>query len=252
MLYCWLAAYAFSPHSSREWSVVLAIASPVLLVGMFFTDGRGGWVAAVVGAAYVALRYGIRPLLVAAAFVVALTLVATYQTESAFRKQVDMTFDPTRLNYQSEFATSAGIDDGSRVEIWQHEAPRVIDAPLFGTGLYHRGGLSGLWTTGSHNYWLQMFLETGIVGGVLVLSVFWKMWQAAGSRWPEAAGVGIGARGALLAAFLGGMSGEYFYGGKPLLALFLVVAPALSLPFEAQTRVAPSNTALGKPSLRAA
>jgi hypothetical protein len=53
----------------------------------------------------------------------------------------------------------------------------------------------------------------------------------------ESAGVSIPARAGLVAAFVGGMSGEYFYGGKPLLALFLVAAPILSLPFESSSQV---------------
>ena len=143
-----------------------------------------------------------------------------------------MTLDPSRLRQESEFASTTGIDDGSRVQIWTHEAPKIVNSPILGAGLYHRGAASGLFPTGSHNFWLQMFLELGIVGGVTILAAMWNMWRAAGSRWADSAGVAIASRAALVAAFVGGMSESYFYGGKVLLALFLAVAPSLSLPFE--------------------
>jgi hypothetical protein len=237
IMYCWMTAYWLTSVSSRVWCAALALASPILLVGFFLSDGRGGWVAAIVGGAYVALRFGIRPSLVVPIMIGLASVVATYQTEEGFRTQIDMTLDPSKLNQQSDFASTTGIDDGSRVDIWLHEAPRVFYSPVLGTGLFHRGGLSLIWPTGSHNFWLQMFLETGIVGGAMVLMVFRRMWQAAGSRWAESAGVSIPARAGLVAAFVGGMSGEYFYGGKPLLALFLVAAPILSLPFESSSQV---------------
>ncbi len=46
-----------------------------------------------------------------------------------------------------------------------HESAKFPKSPIFGTGFYHRGEKSGLWLTGSHNFWIQMFLETGLVGG---------------------------------------------------------------------------------------
>jgi len=83
-----------------------------------------------------------------------------------FREQVDKTlFLPTE-QYGYQGTRNVGtLDDGGRFQTWDHEARKLDNAPIFGTGMWHRGGSSGLWTTGSHNYWLQMFLETGVVGG---------------------------------------------------------------------------------------
>jgi O-antigen ligase len=235
MLYSWMVAYWLSPNSNRAWRIALAVVSPILLVGFFFTDGRGGWLAALCALAYVAVRQGVRPPLVLVGLIGAVTLVATYQTEDGFRTQVDMTLDPSRLTQESEFAAAAGFDDGSRVGIWMHEAPLITNSPILGAGFYHRGAASRLWPTGSHNFWLQMFLELGLVGGSLVLVIVWNLWRSANSSWAHSAGIGVAGRAALIAAWMGGMSESYFYGGKILLALFLVMAPSLSLPFEAGT-----------------
>jgi len=231
ILYGWLVAYWASSSSSNAWNTALAVVSPLLMVGLFYTDGRGGWVAGVLALGYVAVRLGIRPSVAGAGLVGLLTVIVLYQSESGFRSQIDMTFDPTRLSYQSQFASSTGIDDGSRLEIWTHEAPQIIEAPILGVGLFHRGGGSHLFLSGSHNYWLQMFLETGLVGGLTLLVLLRRIWRYAGSLVCESANVSTAARAALIAAFVGGLSEAYFYGGKPLLALLFSLAPALSLPY---------------------
>jgi hypothetical protein len=244
ILYSWMVAYWLAPNSSRAWCIALGVVSPVLLVGFFFTDGRGGWLAAMCGAAYLAVRLGVRPAFVVVALIGAISLIATYEAEAGFRTQVDMTMDPSRLTQESEFASSMGIDDGSRIQIWTKEAPRMLGSPVLGSGLYHRSAASGLSPTGSHNFWLQMFLELGVVGGVMVLAAMRRMWLSANSRWAESAGVAVASRAALVAAFVGGMSESYFYGGKVLLALFLAVAPALSLPFERPKELVEKRRAL--------
>jgi hypothetical protein len=232
MLMSWMMAYWAGDQRSPLWRTAVAIASPLLLVGSFLSDGRGGWVAALIGGVYGAWRLGVRPSLIGAAVVGIFVTFLTYEREVGFREQVDMTLDPTQLSEveASDFAKVAGVDDGQRLRIWLHEAPKILVAPLLGSGMFHRGQRSTLWETGSHNHWIQMYLETGLVGGTLILMVMWRMWKISNSPMAMSANVNIAARAGLLAAFVGGMTGEYFYGGKALLVLLLVVAPALSLP----------------------
>jgi hypothetical protein len=122
------------------------------------------------------------------------------------------------------------VDDGARFSTWVHEAPKLVNAPILGTGFYHRGGTSGLWDSGSHNFFLQMFLETGIVGGILMVSVFALTWRQAGLKTTSLNKISVATRAALITASVGGMSGEYFYGGVSVLVLFATFAIAGALP----------------------
>jgi hypothetical protein len=87
-----------------------------------------------------------------------------------------------------------------------------------------------VWETGSHNFFIQMFLETGIVGGVLVISIFAIAWQQAGFSIVVRNKIGVATRASLVTAIAGGMSGEYYYGGIGVLVLLAVLAVAGSLP----------------------
>ena len=86
-----------------------------------------------------------------------------------------------------------------------------------------------------------MFLETGWVGGFLIVLAFRRMWLDAGSRGAERAGLTTGLRAALVAAAAGGMGGEYFYGGIGLLSLFVAYAPTGGLPRDGTLRHLPHS-----------
>jgi hypothetical protein len=75
-----------------------------------------------------------------------------------------------------------------------------------------------------------MFLETGIVGGILMMSVFALTWRQAGLKTKSLNKISVATRAALITAIVGGMSGEYYYGGVSVLALFAVFAIAGALP----------------------
>jgi hypothetical protein len=146
-----------------------------------------------------------------------------------FRNRVDYTLFPDSSYLETYGSGVGGIDDGARVVSWT-TGLRQFNAPVLGTGFFHRGGESGLDFTGSHNFFLQMFLETGIPGGVLMLIIFYRLWRMAASRSTKLAGLELPAKAALVAAMVGGSSGEYFYGGTMLLVLLGVCGPAGSLP----------------------
>jgi hypothetical protein len=150
--------------------------------------------------------------------------VTAYETLPNFQSLVDLTLSP------SDDAPLQSVDDGARFSTWVHEAPKLINAPVLGTGFYHRGGTSGLWDSGSHNFFLQMFLETGIVGGILVMSVFALTWRQAGPTATSRNKISVATRAALMTAVVGGMSGEYYYGGVSVLVLFATFAIAGGLP----------------------
>jgi hypothetical protein len=152
-----------------------------------------------------------------------LASVTAYETLPNFQSLVDLTLSPSDAPLQS-------VDDGARFSTWVHEAPKLVNAPILGTGFYHRGGTSGLWDSGSHNFFLQMFLETGVVGGILMMSLFALTWRQAGLRTTSLNKISVATRAALITAIVGGMSGEYFYGGVSVLVLFATFAIAGALP----------------------
>ncbi len=214
---------------SRKWrhcaglAIMFAVGS-VLVSSSLSSHGRGGWLAFAAGFGYILWKRTRALKTLTIVFVLGLASIAAYETLPNFRSLVDLTLTP------SQDTQLQSVDDGARVSTWVHEAPKFIDSPLFGTGFYHRGGVSGLWDTGSHNFFIQMFLETGIIGGILILLIFVVNWRQAGLMATNQNRISVATRAALVTAIVGGMSGEYYYGGISVLILFAVCAIADSLP----------------------
>jgi O-antigen ligase len=212
---------------SRKWRQCASIAIAFAICAVFISSslsshGRGGWLAFAAGFGYILWKrtQALKTLMII--FIVGVVSFTAYEVLPNFRSVVDLTLSPS-----SELQS---VDDGSRLSTWAHEAPKLIDAPLLGTGFYHRGGTSGLWDSGSHNFFLQMFLETGVVGGILVISVFVLAWRQAGLTAMSRNKIGVATRAASVTAIVGGMSGEYFYGGVGVLVVFAAFAMAGALP----------------------
>jgi len=214
---------------SRRWrqcaSIVVVFAVCSVLVSSSLTShGRGGWLAFAIGFGYILLKRTQAVKTLTIIFTLGLASLVAYETLPNFKSLVDLTLSP------SDDAPLQSVDDGARISTWAHEAPNLINAPLLGTGFYHRGGASGLWDTGSHNFFLQMFLETGIVGGILLIMIFALTWRQAGLTAIGRNKISLATRAALITAIVGGMSGEYYYGGVSVLVLFAAFAIAGSLP----------------------
>src|ERR1700685_1964159 len=200
-----------------------SIAMASLVVGSAVSEGRGGWVAGIAGVGYLCYRGGLRKqsLLIIAASPVFFLLLYTFSP--GFQQRVQFTF--------SQVEPSSGpVDDGGRPENFAKGIEQFQSSPILGTGFFHRAGETGLYPNGSHNFFLQMFLETGIPGGLLMLAIWWRLWGLAGLVSAKRAGLDIPARAALIAAMVGGMSGEYFYGSISMFSLLAVYAACNSLP----------------------
>ena len=233
ILVSYVGGLLLSGYGSTQWRWAAAGAMPIGLAGSLVSGGRGGWLAVVGAAAYLLWRRGPRISSIGLCLGFLLVGYLTYELSPDFGSRLRFTvgLDDTLSIAPSQAADRfAGIDRGNRPVGWLGEGQKLLDAPILGTGFYHRGGLTTLDLYGSHNYFLQILLETGVVGGVLMLLVFWRMWQDAGSWGAPQALLTIPLRAAFVAAFVGGMGGEYFYGGIGLLVLFLVYAPAGGLP----------------------
>lgn len=229
ILCAYIAGLWIDNIGSRRWSrcagivVVFAVCS-VLVSSSLSSHGRGGWIAFAMGFGYILWKRTKTIKTAAIILMVGLASLGAYETLPNFKSVVNLTISP------AEDAQFQSVDDGARFSTWVHEAPKFIDAPFWGTGFYHRGGVSGLWDTGSHNFFLQMFLETGLVGGVLPILIFALTWRLAGLTATSRNKISVATRAALVTAIVGGMSGEYYYGGVSVLVLFAVFAIAGSLP----------------------
>jgi O-antigen ligase len=240
ILLSFIAGLWIDNTGSRKWrsaaTLVVGFAMcSVLLSASLDAHGRGGWLALIVGCAYISWKKTRKTKAFAILLLLGLTGSVAYNTLPNFKSLVDTTVASPD---DEETYRVSRIDEGARVTTWMHEAPKLINAPLLGTGFYHRGGASGLWETGSHNFFIQMFLETGVVGGVLVVMIFVLMWRQTGSAISRRARINVATRAALITAVVGGMSGEYYYGNVSVLVLFAVFALAGAGRLEMVTRPA--------------
>jgi len=229
ILLCYTFVLYVRGYGTRAWQKVAMVALGIMVLGTTFSGGRGGWLATLAGMSYALfhVRIRLRTGLVAASLT--LGLLGLYAMNPAFKHQIDRTLFPDEKYLETYKMGVAGVDDGGRITTWLNEAAKIFYSPIFGTGFYHRGPQTQLWATGSHNFWLQMFLETGLVGGTLVLFVFFLLWRHAELFKKEDVNISLALKSALVAAFVGGLSGEYFYGGFTLFTLFLIYAPVGSM-----------------------
>jgi hypothetical protein len=223
ILIVYLVAKVVDERQSSPWRAVTSLTLVIMTLGFVLAEGRGGWLAALVGGSYILFRRAsFRTLQVV--FIGALVVIFAYNQFPAFRDLLDRTLQPDPEFLRQYNAGVFGVDDGARLVILQAEVSKILNSPLLGTGFFHRGGYSGIFITGSHNFFLQMFLETGIPGGILVLVIVRQMWRHA-SRVEASGASALAIKAALVAAIVSALSGEYFYGGTVLLILFLTYAP---------------------------
>jgi O-antigen ligase len=217
----WIENAASSAWRSAALPVVAFAICSVALSSSQTTHGRGGWIALIAGCGYLFWKNIRKIQTFAVVLFLAVIVFGAYLTLPDFRSLIEATISSS--NEAQDFELE-GVDNGGRPATWLHEAPKLINAPLLGTGFYHRGAISGLWNTGSHNFFIQMFLETGLVGGFLVIAIFVVMWRHASSSGSQRSRQSVATRAALVTAIVGGMSGEYYYGGVTVLLLFAVFA----------------------------
>jgi len=202
---CYLGGLWLQRKGMTRWTRrFVLIALSAMAAGSALSAGRGGWIAGLAGLIYISYRARLRREFIAIAIGAPLLLFVLYRTVPVFHQRVYFTFFAE--NRYGGTARSA-IDDGARIDEWKHGIEQ-FGSPVWGTGFFHRGGESGLYTTGSHNFFLQMFLETGIVGGGLMLAIFCALWRQAGSLQARRARLDLPVKSALVAAIVGGSVGN--------------------------------------------
>jgi len=231
----------FSGSLSRRGSWVLAAVTTTAVIGMVFSQGRGGWLSLLIGAGFMVRKIRVR-YVVTALSIGLIVATAASNSQSVNRNLERLIVEETDYSVSGEEAEST-LDDGGRIQTWVHEGAKLAEHPLLGFGIFHRGGASPLWSTGSHNFFLQMFLESGLLGGGAFLWFFWTLWRATQRLQGQA---GIGTRAVILTVVSGALGGEYLYGDAPLYCFIIALWP-LALPAEFG---APAADALGRISGR--
>lgn len=237
ILLAYLVGRLITRAMSGAWSRATALGIPVIALGLAVSRGRGGWVALIASFAYMVFRLGFRRQVILVLVAGTLAVWIGYAYVPSFRHQVDMTLRPKPQYVSKYHSTVLGINDGSRTAIWLASAGKVWEAPILGAGFYHRGPSTarwgagtGLFITGSHNFWLEMLLETGFLGFGLLSTAGYSMWRLSGERNVDERGLSLSVQTAFVAAFVGGLSGEYFYGGMELFTVLAVWATVGALP----------------------
>ena len=210
--------YAILPRGADTRLRPRLILLAVLYASMLLTGGRGGWFGALIGCAYVIYattrnRNGY----VASAILVVVATVMIVRLPAVRTRAEDVVVVVDPVSGEERW----GLDDGARFDTWRHEGAKVLHAPLFGVGFFNRGQASGLWSSGSHNFYIQVALETGLVGLLVFFAMLLRIWRSVPLRaGPEVPGWllqhDLAFRAGLVTACAASMTGEYFYGGLVL------------------------------------
>lgn len=218
MLIVFLVGMIIKGNGTKSWRRAASLGLIIIILGFFSSRGRGGWVAALVALIYMGANINIDQT-IKAAIIGILVFSFGYNNNETFRVEVDKTVNPADTgDYYADVygKVNLGFDDGGRLGIFVYQVQRIVHDPIFGRGMFHRGGRSGLYPTGAHNFFLQMFLETGVPGGLLIIAIVRTMWVHASSLESKARKLDVPVKAVIIAGIVAGFTESYYYGGMEL------------------------------------
>lgn len=224
MIIVFLVGMIIKGNGTKSWRRAASLGLIIIILGFFSSRGRGGWVAALVALVYMGMNINIDQTIKAAAIGI-LVFSFAYTNNETFRVEVDKTLQPADTsNYYADVygKVNLGFDDGGRLGIFVYQVQRIVYDPVFGRGIFHRGGRSGIYPTGAHNFFLQMFLETGVPGGLLVIAIVRIMWVHASSLESRARKLNIPVQAVIIAGIVAGFTESYYYGGMELFTMLIL------------------------------
>ena len=156
----------FTYHKFAKVGIFLIIATCTYC--LLFSFSRGGYVGFLVGLVAVGL-FRSRWLLAVVA-----VLVIGWQTllPVAVQERIEMTTGDAAEGQTFDPSTQA------RVELWEDAMTLFKQNPVTGTGFQTYRALSRLGYGDTHNYYVKVLAETGIVGFVLFLVLLWKLFRS--------------------------------------------------------------------------
>lgn len=160
-----VAGYVYTQRMWLKISLVSLAATCVYC--LLYSFSRGGYAGAVGG--FIAIG-----LLKKRSFVVlAALLFLTWQTllPQSVQERINMT---TETNQQGELADHSAE---ARLILWQDAIGIFKRNPLTGTGFQTYWYMARVGYRDTHNYFLKVLVETGVVGMFLFLLLLWKMFR---------------------------------------------------------------------------
>jgi O-antigen ligase len=139
---------------------------------LMYSFSRGGYAAFVVGCVFLGLLRH-RALLVG--FLVSLMFWSVL-VPPAVRQRVEMTYDGGGSSLDSSSET--------RLSLWSDALAMAKSHPVLGTGYYTYAYMNriksgaGHTYSDTHNYFVKVLLETGFIGLILFLYMFWRIFWA--------------------------------------------------------------------------
>jgi O-antigen ligase len=213
-----LVLMALIYHIKVLWvRVVLGFLTVLNLYCLMYSYSRGSWVGFLAGVAVVTWFFN-RKLALAAGMAVFLTWSVLL---SHFPVSVQERFSTMLGEEQVEEDHSAM----SRFELWSIAFDEFKKDPLFGIG-YHTFHHVNPFGKDTHNYFVKVLTEQGIVGLSFLALVFWRGFATSRRLYRESddpllKALGIGMVGCTAALFVGNMFGDRF-SHYPLITYFWV------------------------------
>ncbi len=202
--------FAWSESNDRKFKLACVATMGVVVLALLFTFSRGAFLGfMVVNALFILWRFNAKT--GALAVVAGIVLLVALPPE--FYERLAMGFDTGDLN-----EVSAGRID----TIWLPLLPELLSSPIWGNGLssvmWSEPMLTGQMyeVTHPHNAYLEVLLDMGLLGLVLVIGYYvhvWKGFRALGNNAflsPEMRGFYKGAAAGLLSFFVTGIAGSSF------------------------------------------
>jgi O-antigen ligase len=193
----------YSAHKMKTLAKVgYLVVLGTCLVTLTYTMSRGGYAAALVGILFLGLLKNRKLLLILAVFLLAWQSLVP----GAVRERVFMTQDSN-----GELDSSAG----ARLTLWENAVEIIRGNPGIGTGFdtYKFMHAVGPYED-THNYYVKVMLEMGIVGLIVFLGIISRMFAAGYSLFRTAPaedflrGIGLGLAGMVVTAMVANAFGD--------------------------------------------
>lgn len=157
-LFC-LGLYAFT----RRKALKVVLLGYVALCGycLMFSFSRGGYLGFLAGLLFLGIVKERKLLVVLAALILSWQAIVP----GAVTERIFMTYEDGQIDSSA----------GERVTIWQDAVTLVPQNPVFGTGFNTYQFMARVEEyTDTHNLYLKVLVETGFLGLLLFLALFWK------------------------------------------------------------------------------
>ena len=230
----WVFVFAKN-YFPKKYSIVFTGASAIVLLAMFLTGGRGGYMAWAIFALFVAfVRYRRYLILAPTIVMLVFALVPSVQDRVIGGDEDVSTSTAFTSDQDAELASvSAG-----RTETWPRVVEEIIESPIVGYG-FNGIVISGVTLSliddfdytffHPHNAYLQILVDNGLLGSMPILILFfvivtqaWALFMdSSKSDYVLAGGIAL----AMVLTFLAaGFTGQSFYPEERSVGLWCAVA----------------------------